>query len=88
MDAAVVAVLSQLDGVLALTVEQRTALRAFLGDKDVYTLRMTVFHTTAAHRHLPLGRDVCLMSPLTFVETLKLTGSTGSKNSDWSVLNY
>lgn len=79
MGAAVVAILSQLDGVLALAEEQRTALRAFLGDKHIFTLRPTVFCNTAAHRCLPLGRDVCLMSPLTFVETLKLMGSTGSK---------
>lgn len=41
MDASVTAVLSELDGISALKDDQRTVLKAFLGEQNVFTLLPT-----------------------------------------------
>lgn len=49
MDAAVAAVLSQLDGSLKFVAEQGTALKAFLSGKDVSVFLPTIFGKSLEH---------------------------------------
>lgn len=61
VDAAIVAVHSELDGIFALREEQRSALGTFLDANNVFALLLTgsgnSFLNTAAHRGTPLGSN-------------------------------
>lgn len=80
MEAAVIALLSELDGIFAFK-EQRTTLKASLVGKDVFALLLTGFDKSF------VGTPSHLMSPLVPTGSLGLLPTGSCDKSDWSSLN-
>lgn len=57
VEAAIEAVLSELDGILALRDKQGMALRVLLGEQDVFTLVLIGFGKGAVQCSSPLDND-------------------------------